>query len=290
MMRARGVAAAAVLTGVYLLTDSAVAETAKNPYLQRRRELVKELDTFDIRPLLGEGIYEEGERARWPLTLQDVTQLILENNINIKISHLDLDSAKRDIAIEKSEFYPVATFSADQTRSRTPNATGRVTTLGETVSYDASIEKKFFTGATVTLDGDVNRSGRKHAFTSGSAVTVSQPILEGAGPHVVLAPIKISQINYEIAVEDLKQSLINEITDAQVAYWEILNAREALRVRRLSQRQAAELVVQAKRELDLGSRTFADVLQAQASAASREEEVLQAENNLRDRETNSRSS
>ena len=215
------------------------------------------------------------------LTLPEVTRMVLDQNVDIKISHLTYDDAKRDITRERAAFDPVTAADFGYGASHDPNSSGTATTLGETQDWGASVTKQIETGGTISLDASHGRTGRKHAYSTGLGLTVSQPLLEGFGK-VALTDIRIAQHNFTVARQDLMQSIMDRISDAQSAYWEILNAREVLRARVLSKEQADFLVQQSKKEMELGKRIYADVLQAEATAASRAEEVLRADNDLQD--------
>jgi outer membrane protein TolC len=259
-------------------------------FLSKRNEIIKEtLDhltkenvaqVLTMAPLPPSTLEEE----RWRLSLQDCVRLVLEKNTDVKISYLDVDSARRDITKDEAVFDPKLAAEASWAGARTPAATEDETTLTDTFGVDASVTKKLITGGEIKLATDFDRTGQKHSFTSGADVTLSHPILKGFGPDVNLASIRVSVNDYKIALEDLRTTLNAEISDAQTSYWDILEAREVLSARRLAYQQAVDLIGQNKKALALGSRTQADVLQAEATAASRDEDVLQAENSLEEKE------
>lgn len=279
------------LLSFFLFLNEAHAQSHQE-FLSKRNEIIKE--TLDH--LSGENVAQVLSAAPLPpqpveeaqggrrLSLQDCVRLVLEKNTDVKISYLDVDSARRDITKDEAVFDPKLASEVTWSGSRTPTATEGATTLSDAVAVDASVTKKFITGGTVKLSADSDRTGQKHSYTSGVDLTLSHPILKGFGPDVNLASIRVSVNDYKIAIEDLRTTLNAEISDAQTSYWDILEAREVLNARRLAYQQAADLIGQNKKALALGSRTQADVLQAEATAASRDEDVLQAENSLEEKE------
>lgn len=268
------------------LPVSAVAAPAKDPYLEKRNQIINEtLSALEKQWMTPDPAFEiVPVTEEWFLSISETTRLVLASNENIKISYLSLDSSRRAIATQAAAFNPVFSTSADLDRTRTPS-TSDVVTLSETASYSGSVSQVLPTGATVDVGLSHSRSGRENrTYSSSGTVSVSQPLFKDFGPTVTYANLNIARTNLEIAFWDLKQQIITSVTDAQLAYWEILRTQEELRARQLSYRQSADLVEQSRRELDLGNRSYADVLQAEATTASREEAVLRAQNTLKNRQ------
>ena len=69
-----------------------------------------------------------------------------------------------------------------------------------------------------------------------------------------------------------------------MVYWNILRSREEYESRKLAFEQASDFIKQNKREFELGNRTYTDVVQAEASAAFREEDMLVAESAIQNQE------
>ncbi len=220
----------------------------------------------------------------WRLTLAECTQLVLQQNINIKISSLDLDTTRRDIDKKKAVFDPTTTFEYEYAHERTPVDAGTAGARTDVMTNSLAVEKKFFTGGTVTLEGTDARSdpSESHRYTSDFSVSISQPLLKNFMTD--RKRLKISIVNYKIGIETLRDQIIDRIAEAQTVYWEIVNAQEVVEARKNAHRQALQILHSAKKGLQIGNRTKLDVLQAQASAASRKEDILQAEKNLRDQE------
>jgi outer membrane protein len=273
--------------------SNAEAELASVIDLQRRNRIIKEeLNRLDqeITKLYAETRSSAEDKPAdngWKLTLKDVTGRVLEQNIDIKVEFLDMDTSSRSVTKEDADFDPSVTLSTSLTRTRTPSATLGTSTIGETVRHDAAVSQRMFSGGTVTLALDHDRTGRsERTYASDVRVVVAQPLLRDMGPRVTYADLNISRVNFDIAYLDLKNQIINAITSSQLAYWDILEASEVLIARELAFTQAVDLVVQSKKEMALGKRTYTDVLKSEASAASREVNVLEAKDSLFDNEDN----
>ena len=261
------------------------AEELGRAYRIARNEILKE-DISGIEDKLARmNLFEAPAYSaeEWRLSLAECTQLVLKQNISIKISYLDLDTTRRDIDKKKAVFDPNTTLGSEYAHERTPTNAGTSGTVTDSVTNSLAVEKEFFTGGTVILDGSVVRSGSSdHVHASDYGVSVSQPLLKNF--LVDRKRVKISIVNYEIGVETLRDQIVDRIAEAQIAYWEIVHAREVLVARKTAYRQALEILRVARKGLRIGNRTKIDVLQAQASAASRKEDILQARKSLQDRE------
>lgn len=254
-------------------------------YRIARNEILKEDISGIEDKLAGMNLFESNPHSaeEWRLPLEECTQLVLKQNINIKVSYLDLDTTRRDIDKSKAVFDPSTTLGSAYAHERTPANAGTSGIVTDTVTHSLSVEKEFFTGGTVTLDGSSVRSGASdHTHASDFRVNVSQPLLQNFLVDKKL--IRISVENYKIGIETLRDQIIDRIAEAQIAYWEIVHAGEVLAARRTAYRQAMEIMYVAQKGLKIGNRTKIDVLQAQASAASRKEDILLARKSLRDNE------
>ncbi len=252
--------------------------------LKKRSEIINErLDELEVN-VAPERLSETPPQNEWKLSLEDCTRLVLGNNFNIKVSYLNYDTSHRDITKEEAVFDPDFTFGGSIARTESPSASETSPSRGEAVSWNAGMTQKVpWTGGTYALSFDHDRSGRKpalHSYTGDFGVDVTQPILAGFGPDVTQATLRISRNNFNIAYWDLKSQLISRVTDAQVAYWEILKLQGELSAKNLAFQQALDLVEQNKKEMSLGKRTYTDVLQAEATSASREEDVIRAQSAL----------
>jgi len=220
----------------------------------------------------------------WKLSLSDVNMKVLTANINIKTSYLTMDDSTQDVIIQEAVFDPNLSFGSSLSRTRTPTAAGTGAAASESIAWDMGLSKRIFTGATVTLDFDHDRTAREsRTYSTDLGLTISQPLFKDMGPEITYSSLRISKNNRDISNELLRDQINSQITSAQTIYWNILEAIETLGARKLAFKQASDLLVQNKRELALGKRTLIDVLQAESTSASREEDVIKQENTVEDR-------
>lgn len=283
-MKTRGISKTSKTAGFCILVlcfaiQTAHANSLKKAYAEMR-ELIMNETILNLEGLYQDASSEKNTFETWRLSLKESTALVLKNNADIKIAYIGTDTTERNIEKERAAFYPTTTGSIAMSRTRTPAANGiDLSSANESVASSLGFSQKLPTGGTVSVDLDSNRRGRKHAFTSDFGVSVSQPIFEGFGG-VSLTNIRIAQKNFDIALQNIRSTIITQISNTQIAYWEIVNAQESLKVRQKAYEQAIDFVKQSKREMQLGNRSSTDVLEAEATAAAREVSVIQAQNAL----------
>lgn len=275
-------AAATAASSPEMSFESAVAEETRVKTGEVRFEADGWMDSY-------EGVLESPDRSRgsdlgqksgegWKLSLRDCTEIVLKANPNIQVAYADLKISENAVIQEDAEFDPVLTGSADLNRTRTPSAATGLTAANESAAFEVGVSQKLFTGATIEGAATHTRSGLENrTYGSSLSVAARQPLFKDRGPEITYAPLKISMINQEIAYWDLKTQVMTKLAEVQLAYWDVVERQEVLRARRFSYDQAMELVERSRKAISLGQRTYVDVVEAQATAASREVAVVEAQ-------------
>jgi outer membrane protein TolC len=200
----------------------------------------------------------------------------------------------------RAAFDPVVTVNNAFTRSEQPvpvtDPTDPLNTLiaGTRVdNYDLGlgVMKKTITGGTLAL----NLADNVARFTPGpaplnpqerSALTLSytQPLLQGGGVAVNLAPIAIARINTERSFFQLKDSVQELVRSVTEAYWAVVFARTDVWARRQQVEQSQEAYNRSAARQRRGFGAAAEVAQARASLATFRANLITAEANLLQRE------
>jgi outer membrane protein TolC len=95
------------------------------------------------------------------------------------------------------------------------------------------------------------------------------------------APIVIAEKNRELSVSTLKSKVIEIITDVQDTYWDLILARGVLDADRYSLQLANDQVKMNEAQVKVGTLAPIEVLQAKATAASREVQIISDEEEVR---------
>src|SRR5258708_36606251 len=89
-------------------------------------------------------------------------------------------------------------------------------------------------------------------------------------------PISIARSRLPIAESPLQDQVIQLVAAAENAYWDVVGARENLRVQEESLKLADAALARAQKEVDLGATSALEIYQPQANQANAQLSVSQA--------------
>jgi outer membrane protein TolC len=119
---------------------------------------------------------------------------------------------------------------------------------------------------------------------SSAALSYTQPLLQGAGVAVNVAPIVIARIDTERSFFQLKDSVQDMVRGVVDGYWSLVQARIEAWARRQQVAQGQEAYEFAKASLEVGRGNAAEVAQALASLATFRASLVTAEASVLQRE------
>lgn len=234
------------------------------------------------------GFTEHVADGKLTLSVDDAIQLALENNTDIRVDEQQVQMAKNALERALSPFDTNVLASFDTNRQR-QNAYTEL--LGGPPTLDSlnqttqlGVTQMFETGTTfqATFNSFKTSSNSTFFFFTPAFFTtlefsVTQPLLKGRGTFVNRAPIVVAQRGlgksravFEGQVNDI---LLKVIVD----YWNVVQARESLRVDRESLDEAQKSYDHDKHALELGALAPLDIYRSQSQVASRRVSVIQGE-------------
>ena len=140
------------------------------------------------------------------------------------------------------------------------------------------------TGTSVFLRGGIERTESNFVTTEYEGdwtVGVNQALLRGAGTQVNLASLRQARNTVAQSMKQLDQFLLTLVTTVELAYWDVVLAREVLSIREFAVELAEEQLRRNEHLLAVGDAVKAAVLSAQAEKASREAELYLARGDFR---------
>lgn len=225
-----------------------------------------------------------------PLTLEDAIRLALQRNQALKVSAFAPDIARANVLAEYGAFDPALTFRRTYSEGEAAiSVTPLVTSLTQTDDYALSLGGVTPWGLSYSLAATAtNERGTANRFTDNyitfGGISITQPLLRGFGFGANLAGLRIAKADRGIADWQHRQTVIDTVTGVILLYNSVVQARENVRIAKLSRDLSARLVEQNEKRNRIGQFSDADVLQARARLASREENVLIAQRNAADLE------
>lgn len=207
------------------------------------------------------------------LTLEEVRQAALANNLGLKVELVDPAIAQRSVDAERAKFESVFFGSADYTHSEASETDDTFRRW----SSEVGLRKPLPTGGTVSFGlpfGDTEPDGLAVAAASVSYV---QSLMRGAGTGINTQSIRIAEHEWNIVSARTKLAAIRLLGEADIAYWRLYAAIKDLEVRREQYKLAQNQLSHAEKKVAAGSSPRIEIVRAEAGLASRMEGVINAE-------------
>ena len=224
-----------------------------------------------------------------PLTLDGAITLALEHNQRIKVSAFNPQIARANVLTAYGAFDPALTFR--RTKSETEAAGVVLTPLTRSLTkeddYSLSLDGLMPWGMTYSIGGTAtNQRGTFNSFANNYAtfggISVTQPLLRGFGFGATLSNLRIAKANRGISDWQHRQTVIDTVTNVIFAFNNLQQARDNVKIARFARELAAQLLSDNEKRIRIGATSEADVTQARARVANREETILIAERSAHD--------
>lgn len=221
------------------------------------------------------------------LTLEDSIVEALKNNLSLAVEVLSPQIAQANLSLAREMFIPQMAIDFSNDHQETPSTwwlQGSGVTNSNNLSYGLSLSERIPTGGTLSLSILNYRAKTSQRFQlfnpyyqSRLNFVFTQPLLQGFGPKIAAKEIFIAKINASISEEQLRKVAIDTVYRVEEAYWNLVYSIENLKVRRQSLELARELLTKTKKEVEVGQTAPIELLNAEATVAQREADILQAE-------------
>lgn len=220
------------------------------------------------------------------LSLENYLQRVVERNKSIQSRLMAFHSAWSLKRAEGGLFEPAFVSSVeydDHQRANTIEVERSLRSGGTFVernqNYNAAVEFKTPLGSKVRVGAGarrlVNNVQREvivdleAEYETSVGVSVEQPLLKGAGPTAVYAPLRLAGKNAEAAYQDYRRQMMQIIAEAEMAYWQLYFAQEEFRLSKESVEAAKTISSDAHAKFETGRGSRLDVLEAEAGLSVR---------------------
>lgn len=222
------------------------------------------------------------------LRLEEAVLIALEKNLDIQVAKLEPQSVDFQIAGFQNQFQPVLASTIGQRDlfqlpTRTINGGTRVNQA--TTTYNASVTQEVpLFGGSYSVSWSNQRVGSSDAlatrnplYTTGLVASYVQPILRGFKTDNLRQQLAISVINRDISEESARATVAQTLANVRNAYWDLVFAQSAVDVARRALELADKLVEDNQARVEVGTLAPLDIVQAQAEAATRRQNLAAAE-------------
>ncbi len=224
------------------------------------------------------------------LTVAGAIQLALTNNLDIRISQINPIIDQFNLTGLYAAYDPAFAASAVRSINVSPGggslADTPITIPPSTAtieSYSAGISGALPTGLTYNLTGPLQWQDFRSAFgsfsvyNSGPGITLDQPLLRNLWINTPLYNLSIARKTLKIDQLALKFQIMTVINNVKAAYYNLIYARENVRVQVAAFQLAQQLVLENHKKVQLGALASLDEKQAESQAASSQADLLAAQ-------------
>ena len=220
------------------------------------------------------------------LGLKDILGLTLDNHYDIAVQQLTVQISENAITRAFAVFDPTLASSFSDTRAKaaSSSALAGASTLNQlSQPYNLSVSQFTPTGGSYTASYGQTRLSNNSSFSllnpsysSALGLNITQPLLRNRGPYIAKLPITLARSRLNTAQTNLENQVLQLIVLAEQAYWNVIEARENLRVQKETLKLADAALTRSKRELELGAISPLEIYQPEANFANAQISVTQA--------------
>jgi outer membrane protein TolC len=228
------------------------------------------------------------------LSLKNYLALVMANNTDIQIQMLSVEMPKNAILRAFGAWDPLARATFTDTKTKSPSTSaldGAATLVSLTQPAQFSVSQTIPTGTTYTVGFTASKSTSNSGFSSfnpslSSSLSVgfTQPLLKNRSTFINKLPLMSARSRYRVSELSLKNQLLTMVNAAENAYWDVVSARENLKVAEGGRDVAAEFLKLSEKQLELGALSPLDIYNPQQQLATAELSVSQARFTLAQKE------
>ncbi len=234
--------------------------------------------------------------AEVPLTISQIREMTLRNNLDIKVELLNPSIARENINQAEAAYEGLFTTDVGYSSIDQPvaNTVSQQLSGSESRGWDVTPGLRFplRTGGVIDINTPMTRTDVDSAsanvfnplFTSDVAARISQPLLRGGGIDVNAQQIRVAFYGYQQQQAATKATVTRLLAEADRAYWRLYAARETVRALRQSYDLAVAQLERARRQVRAGLAAEVEIVRAESGVSDQVENIIRAENTLHQRE------
>lgn len=234
------------------------------------------------------------ERPTLQLSLEEAVKRAMANNLDIAVAQFDPRASEEAIRLARGAYDPnlsSSLFTRSQTNRATNIFAGAQEVTTDTDIWNFGVNQLFKTGGTVNVTFNNNKADTNSIFstfnpnyTSTLTGSLSQPLLRDFKIDNERQQLRVAKKNKEITDAQFRQIVINVLASVKQQYYDLLATIDNLEATRKSLALAQKLLDENRIKVRVGTMAPLDVVQADSEVATREENVIVAENSLAEAE------
>jgi outer membrane protein len=230
------------------------------------------------------------------LDLLGAYQLALARNLNLHVGRYDMAIANANVRGSGGIFDPTLWANLDFDSTKAPTSTileGANVAESENMNFGLGIDQLLPSGTELGISWMSNRGQTNSEFyflnprwDARLNFRLAQPLLNGFGTTATRAQIIIAENLRDQTAVGFEVEIIRLLADVELAYWELVATRQAIAVTEQSLELAERLLEETRQRVEVGTSAPIDMVQSEATVATREQELIYALNATANAEDN----
>lgn len=221
------------------------------------------------------------------VSLDAVIAEALQHNFDVQIERYNPEIALYDLRIGYAAYDPEFSFSGehDYSKERGNIAASAPATRSDGETFISELNGGLPFGTSYKLHGDAggSRVGSTNFLSSGGGqayFTLTQPLLKNFWIDRNRLTILVAKNRLKYSEQGLRFRLISVVTSVEQAYYDLIAARENVKVQRAAMELADRLLAENKKRVEVGTMAPLDEKQAESQVASSRADLISAERAL----------
>jgi outer membrane protein TolC len=238
-----------------------------------------------------QALADQIRNGQLPLTMGELINLMLQNNLDIGVDRLSPLSSQYLIETNYRPFEPSLHFKATVNRNTTPatsilSGASNPSTLSG--SYNVGFAQTLPTGGIVGIDATLNRTSSNSFFstlnpswTGTMQYSFTQHLMQNFGRATNLHAVRVAQNNQKTSASQFERQVIDLVAQGQKSYWDLVFAAEDIKVKQRSKDLAQKTLSDNQTQVRIGTLAPIDVVQAESDVATRNLQLVTSTYNER---------
>ena len=258
------------------------------PEQTRAIETLKIQPKADVNEVVDINRPSQGEAK---LSIEQCRAMTLKNNLDLKVQLIEPAIAAKQVSAEEAKFEWAFFSNLNYSDVRQPTSVlVNQASVYKSGTVDLGVQVPLKTGGTVSFDLADNRTKSNFdpffpvSYSAVSTLSISQPLLRGAGKRANTHSIRILEYQRQITEAQTKLEVIRVLANTDRGYWRLYAARRELEVRQQEYQSAEAQLEQTRRMVASGEKAAVEELRSEAGVAERLDGIIKAQKDLQDRE------
>ena len=228
--------------------------------------------------LVSAAVAQTNAPATRALSLQDCLAEALQHNFDVRSERYEPEKALLNLHAAYAGYDPSFSIAGTHNHGDT-GAKGAALSISDDNAFKSSVGGSLPSGTTYSLDGGATETYGGGADNTGGSVGVNltQPLLKNFWIDGTRLNISAAKNQLKASEQSLRQQLITPVTAVEDAYYELIYARENLKVQEEALGLAQTQLDQDRQRVQVGSLAPLDVQQDEAQLASRRASLIAAQ-------------